>query len=159
AAGCCVRGAPLWCRVRGLRVRAPPTRRVLVGLLGIGVRKAERGLHRSSACSSVGSVWTSTRAGRAMKRFKDTVLVDLPRPEKRGRVFIHEAKHDLTSWTYMFVSSDAIEDPACARDENDPTSAFAQYLLPRLKESRDEASREVLDAMKAGRPIGDAVID
>jgi hypothetical protein len=49
-----------------------------------------------------------------------------------------------------FVDVRPVDDPACMRGEDDPSSAFSQYLLPKLKGSRDEASREVLEYLKVG---------
>lgn len=60
---------------------------------------------------------------------------------------------------WFFVDPTPIEDPACVRDENDPHSAFAQYLMTRLVKSKDEASKDVLAAVKAGRGVADAAID
>lgn len=77
---------------------------------------------------------------------------------KRGRVHVHEVTHETGRWFYTLVDENPIEDPACMRDEDDPMSAFAQYLLPRLRQSRDEASREVLRFMEDGASISDAVI-
>lgn len=50
-----------------------------------------------------------------------------------------------------------LDDAACARAESDPASAFAQYVLPRIKAGKDEASKEVLAFMKSGESIGDAI--
>jgi hypothetical protein len=60
---------------------------------------------------------------------------------------------------WLFVESKPVDDPACVRDDNDPQSAFAQYLLTRLRRSHDEASKEVLAAVKAGRSVSDAALD
>lgn len=49
---------------------------------------------------------------------------------------------------FTWVDTTPIDDPACVRDDSDPRSAFAQYLLPKLKDARDEASREVLEYLK-----------
>lgn len=62
-------------------------------------------------------------------------------------------------WRYVFVDTAAIDDPACVRSEDDPSSAFAQYLIPRIKKGTDDASREVREAMKSGRLLTDAVAD
>jgi hypothetical protein len=70
---------------------------------------------------------------------------------------IERPSHDAD--TFMFVDSTPIDDPACMRDENDPASAFAQYLLPKLKHDHGDASREVLMAMKSGRSLTDAILD
>jgi hypothetical protein len=61
--------------------------------------------------------------------------------------------------TFMFVDSTPIDDPACMRDEDDPASAFAQYLLSKLKHDHGDASHEVLTAMKSGRSLTDAILD
>jgi hypothetical protein len=57
----------------------------------------------------------------------------------------------------LFVDPRPIDNEACTRDINDPTSAFAQYMLPRLKASQDEASKEVLALMEDGEGVGEAV--
>jgi len=63
-----------------------------------------------------------------------------------------------------FVETDpVVEEPECIRLKSDPGPAFRDYLLPRLEATaaspREEASREVLAALRAGRPLGDAVLD
>jgi hypothetical protein len=57
----------------------------------------------------------------------------------------------------FFIEPVPVDDDACVRDLNNPASAFTQYLLPRLKEARDEASEEVLALVKAGEGLGEAV--
>lgn len=57
----------------------------------------------------------------------------------------------------LFVGEHPIDEPACRLDIDDPSSAFAQYLMPRLKDGRDEASKEVLAFLKSGESLGDAV--
>ena len=57
----------------------------------------------------------------------------------------------------FFIEPVPVDDTACARDLNDPMGAFAQYLLPRLKNANDEASKEVLALVKAGEGLGEAV--
>ncbi len=60
-----------------------------------------------------------------------------------------------------FVSTDEVEDPACmSLETGDPHDVFRDYMLPRIEaSSRDEASAEVLSAMRAGRSFSDAVLD
>jgi hypothetical protein len=60
-----------------------------------------------------------------------------------------------------FVDTAEVEDPACMSLENgDPHDVFRDYVLPRIEASpRDEASAEVLAAMRAGRSYPDAVLD
>lgn len=60
-----------------------------------------------------------------------------------------------------FVDTDEIEDPACMHLEaGDPYDVFRNYVLPRIEvSSHDEASAEVLTAMRAGRNFSDAVLD
>jgi hypothetical protein len=59
-----------------------------------------------------------------------------------------------------FVDPTPVEhEPNCVRLDTDP-DALAQFLLPRLRQARDEASREVLTAYANGRTsIGTAVLD
>ncbi len=59
----------------------------------------------------------------------------------------------------VFVDSQPIDVSECERPLDDPASAFAQFLLPRIERGTDEASKEVRAAMKAGRSLSDAVID
>lgn len=59
-----------------------------------------------------------------------------------------------------YVDPDPVEhEPGCIRLESDPGPTFENFLLPRLENARDEASREILAAVRAGRPFGDAVLD
>lgn len=59
-----------------------------------------------------------------------------------------------------FVDTDEVEDPACMTLEaGDPHDVFRSYILPRIEDSRDEASIEVLTAMRTGRNFSDAVLD
>lgn len=59
-----------------------------------------------------------------------------------------------------FVDTDEVEDPACMTLEaGDPHDVFRSYILPRIEDSRDEASIEVLTAMHTGRNFSDAVLD
>lgn len=59
-----------------------------------------------------------------------------------------------------YVDPEPVEhEPGCVRFESDPGPAFENFLLPRLESVRDEASREILAAVRAGRPFGDAVLD
>src|SRR5271169_3981979 len=60
-----------------------------------------------------------------------------------------------------FVSTDEVEDPACmSLETGDPHDVFRDYILPRIEaSSRDEASTEVLTAIRAGRSFSDAVLD
>lgn len=60
-----------------------------------------------------------------------------------------------------FVDTDEVEDPACmSLETGDPHDVFRDYVLPRIEaSSRDEASAEVLAAMRAGRNFSNAVLD
>jgi hypothetical protein len=60
----------------------------------------------------------------------------------------------------FYLETEPVEhEPGCVRLDAEPGPAFRDYLLPRLQQSRDEASAEVLAAVRAGRPFGDAVLD
>lgn len=78
---------------------------------------------------------------------------------KRGRVYVSHVRRDSNRWLYTLIGPNAVDDPACSRDNDEPSSAFAQYLLPRLKKSKDDAAKEVLINMKSGRALGDAIAD
>ncbi len=58
-----------------------------------------------------------------------------------------------------FVDPTPVEhEPNCVRLDTDP-DVLAQFLLPRLRQARDEASKEVLTAYANGTSIGTAVLD
>lgn len=59
---------------------------------------------------------------------------------------------------YLFVDPTPFDEPACARDDSDPSSAFAQYIMPRVRAGKDEASKEVLEYLKV-EPLADAIDD
>ncbi len=54
-------------------------------------------------------------------------------------------------------TSPVYDEPECVRLEPDPGPAFRDFMLPRLESARDEASAEVLAALRAGQYLGDAV--
>jgi len=59
-----------------------------------------------------------------------------------------------------YIDTDEVEhEPECVRFEPDQVEAFRGFLLPRLENARDEASREILAGMRSGRSLGDAVSD
>jgi len=59
-----------------------------------------------------------------------------------------------------FINPEPMQDEAeCFRNEADAVSAISDYLLPRLKGARSEASTEILALMRSGRSLGDAVLD
>jgi hypothetical protein len=56
-----------------------------------------------------------------------------------------------------YVDTDPVEhEPGCVRMEPD-SAAFESYFLPRLKDLRDEASKEVLANVRDGMYIGTAI--
>jgi len=59
----------------------------------------------------------------------------------------------------FFVDPEPIDEPACLLDEGDPASAFSAFMLARLEDARDEASKEVLRSVEEGRDLGDAIVD
>lgn len=59
----------------------------------------------------------------------------------------------------VFVDSQSIDEPECKRDVDDPASAFAQFLLPRVERGADDASKEVRVSIRAGRSLSDAILD
>lgn len=65
-------------------------------------------------------------------------------------------RHGANTHTYELVETTPIDDPACARDENDLSSAFAQFLLPKVEHAKDDASKEVREYLKV-EGLADAV--
>lgn len=68
------------------------------------------------------------------------------------RKLVQFAKH-------AYADPEPIDEPTCLLDEDDPASAFQAFMLSRIKNSRDEASEEILKSMEAGRSLGDAIAD
>ena len=59
---------------------------------------------------------------------------------------------------HVFVEPKPVEhEPECVGEGD--VGAFDKFLLPRIKNTRDEASREILEYMRAGRSLYDAVAD
>jgi hypothetical protein len=59
-----------------------------------------------------------------------------------------------------YIDTDEVEEePNCIRLEPDQVAAFRGFLMPRLESARDEASMEILAAVRGGRNLGDAVND
>lgn len=59
----------------------------------------------------------------------------------------------------VFVDPEPIDEPACLLDVDDPSSAFQAFVLPRIEDARDDASKEIMKSMEAGRSLGDAIVD
>jgi hypothetical protein len=58
-----------------------------------------------------------------------------------------------------YIDSKEFEDPKCIRVEQFESKTFHDFMLPRLESARDEASAEVLEGLRRGRSLGDAIFD
>lgn len=58
-----------------------------------------------------------------------------------------------------YVDPKEFEDPKCVRAEQFDSKTFHDFMLPRLESARDEASKEVLEGLRRGRSLGDAIFD
>lgn len=74
----------------------------------------------------------------------------------RKLIEIERGHYKKTGPQYLFIDPEPLDDPACARDIDDPASVFAAYLRPKIKSGRDEASKEVREYLKVEN-LADAV--